>query len=149
MLFLTWRCELHVVTLAKGPLRFSIQRDAVQSPCVIADSFTTLAFHRHAILFLVQTLDSPIFSRFDAKRLAASRVTHNIAQLVLAGPLPVRSRNLLPRYKHVILVFLLVYLTLALHGSMNRLVYLSARLIVGRHYQRAFRLRCVLARDFG
>ena len=141
-------CELYAVAFAERALRLPIQRHTMQPARIVAYLFAVLALHRHPIVFLVHAFHTRVFSRFDAVCFAAYCVAHHVARLVLTGPLPVRAGNLLPCYQSSHAVLAVVHLARTLHRPVDRFIDFSSGLIVGRHYQRTFGFRRILARDF-
>src|SRR5438477_9698252 len=74
------------------PPRFRGTASPLQSGRIVPHALATLTLHRHPIFFLVHSLHPPVFSGTDSERLAASRITHNVAHGVLprtiVDPLP-------------------------------------------------------------
>ncbi len=120
----------------------------MQAAWIVTHVLAIPPLHRRLIVFLVHAFHTHIFSSFDAVCFAASRVAHYVARLVLTGPLPVRTGDLLPRYQSSHAVLAVVHLARTLHRPVDRFVNFSSGSIVGRHYQRGFWFRRVLTRDF-
>ena len=74
---------------------------------IVRELLAVLPLDGEQVLFAVNARDMNVFSRFDAYRLAASGVAHDVTGFILPGPLPVGPGHILARHKHGQPVFLL------------------------------------------
>ena len=125
------RCELHAVAFGEGPLRFTVERHALQAARIVAGLLATFAPDREQVFFCIDTFHARIFSGFDAMRLAAFRVAYDVARFILLGPLTVCAGDLLPGDEHSHVSLPVVHLAGLLHFRVDHPVDFHARLVVG------------------
>ena len=99
------RRELHAVAHRERAVRLAIERHALQPARVVGDALAALARDREAIVRRVHLVDPRIRARLEGQGLAARGVAHDVARLVLLGPLAVRAGDLLARDEHAHVVF--------------------------------------------
>src|SRR5207302_1065933 len=84
-----------VLRIGSGPLRFAIDRDALQASGVVAHRTLVVRSDRHLVPLRVGVLDTGVVASHDAERLPAPAVAHDVARLIAFCPLPIGAYHLL------------------------------------------------------
>src|SRR5260370_21002930 len=93
--------ELHTVTLGECALSIPVDRHSLQAPGIVVQLFAAVPLHRDRGCLSICGRDAGILPGMYSERLAAFRVTENIAFRVALRVLPIRSRHILPCAHHM------------------------------------------------
>jgi hypothetical protein len=139
------RGHLHTVALGERALRIPVDRNALQAARIVAQLFASVALDGHCVALSICARDAGILSGLDAERLRPLRVAENIAFHIVLRVLSICAAHLLPHIQHMDAMLLRIDSALALHRSMDVLIDLATRFIIGRNHKRSLRRAHILA----
>ena len=99
-MFAVGRGELHAVADREGAIGLAIERDALEAPWIVGDADPVLASNGHVVVFGVHVHDARILASREAVDVAALRVAHDIARVIIRGPCPIGAGDLLSGDEH-------------------------------------------------